>query len=148
MLDIHIDDFCKDSALVLKTLYCAFPRRSDVFVEDMMGPDELDEFGMHSRRHQSCLASMLWLADEGLIKYNGLIQLEGIDQAVLTNRAFSLLCSAVPRNLAERQATEAHPLPSIPRVSFIEHMQDALASQSSQQIRDLMILFFNRLANA
>ncbi len=145
MLDIHIDDFCKDSALVLKTLYCTFPRRSDVFVEDIMGSDELDEFGMHSRRHQSCLACMLWLAEEGLIKYNGLIQLEGIDQAVLTNRALSLLCSTVPQSV---QSTTTQPLPSdITHVSFIEHMQDALASQSSQRVRDLMIHFFNRLTN-
>lgn len=146
MLDIHIDDFCKDSALVLKTLYYAFPRRCDVFVEDIMGPDELDEFGMHSRRHQSCLACMLWLAEEGLVKYNGLIQLEGIDQAVLTNRALSLLCSVIPQS---GQTPAEQPLPSnITHMNFIEYMQNALASHSSPRLREVMILFFNRLTNA
>ena len=68
MLDIHIDDFCKDSALSLKILYDAFPCNSDLLVDQIIGPDELDDFGLHSRRHQACLATMLWLADEGLIR--------------------------------------------------------------------------------
>ena len=50
MTDINIDDFFKDSAKVLVQLYSVFPRRHTVFVEDVSGPEETDEFGMHSTR--------------------------------------------------------------------------------------------------
>ena len=145
MLDIHIDDFCKDSALTLKLLYDAFPRNSDLLVDQIIGPDELDDFGLHSCRHQACLATMLWLADEGLIRYGGLIQQEGIDQVVLTNAAFSLLCSASQLDfIEESDASTPLPLEKNKGLHFASQITQLIPTQSSHKIRTLMLCFFNK----
>lgn len=100
MSDLHIDDFCKDIALILNQLYLTFPRKASLFVEDISGPDEPDEYGLHSNRHMACLSAMLWLAEEGYIRFEDIIRQEAVDQVVLGGRMFSLL-SAV--------ATKVHP---------------------------------------
>ncbi|MBV1872295.1 MAG: hypothetical protein KUG83_07080 [Gammaproteobacteria bacterium] len=143
MLDIHIDDFCKDSALSLKILYDAFPCNSDLLVDQIIGPDELDDFGLHSRRHQACLATMLWLADEGLIRYGGLIQQDGVDQAVLTNAAFSLLSSPSQVELIETDdASIQLPTAQEEGLHFASQITGLIPTQSSQKIRTLMLCFF------
>lgn len=91
MADIHIEEFYKDTAVALVQLYNAFPRRVNLFVEDIAGPDEPDEFGLHSRRHMACFGSLLWMAEEGLIRYVDTIRQEALDQAVLSQRAFTRL---------------------------------------------------------
>lgn len=94
--DIHIADFYKDAARILVQLYNQFPRPTTVFVEDIAGPDTPDEFGLHSPRHQACLATMLWLAQSGYLTYQSLIRQEAMDQAVLIQRGFTLLASPLP----------------------------------------------------
>lgn len=91
MADIHIADFHKDVAKTFCQLYTGFPRKLTVFVEDISGPDTPDEFGLHSTRHQACFATLLWLADEGYIRYESTIRQEAIDQVTLTHRGFTLL---------------------------------------------------------
>ncbi len=91
MADIHIADFHKDVAKIFCQLYAGFPRKLTVFVEDISGPDSPDEFGLHSTRHQACFATLLWLADEGYIRYDSTIRQEAIDQVTLTHRGFTLL---------------------------------------------------------
>jgi hypothetical protein len=147
MLDIHIDDFCKDSAVMLKLLYDAFPCNSDLLVEQIIGPDELDDFGLHSRRHQACLAAMLWLADEGLIRYGGLIQQDGIDQVILTNPAFSLLSSASQLDLREVGKDDILPANSQDqRFHFIGQIDYLIPTRSSHNLRTLMLHFFRKYA--
>ncbi len=96
MADIHIADFYKDAARILVQLYNQFPRPTMLFVEDIAGPDTPDEFGLHSPRHQSCLSTMLWLAQSGYLSYETLVRQEAIDQAVLTQRGFTLLATPLP----------------------------------------------------
>ena len=122
MTDLHIDDFYRDCAMTLQQLYLLFPRRGSVFVEDLIGHDEPDEFGMHSRRYQACFAAMLWLADEGHLRYEATIRQDAIDQAVLTGRMFALL-SAAPAHLTAS------------RILGIRH---ALQAQSSSEIERVM----------
>ena len=98
MADIHVEDFYRDTALVLINLYNRFPRKGSVFVEDVAGADTPDEFGLHSTRHMACFGAMLWLAEEGFLRYESLISQDAIDQAVLTSTAFRLL-SAVRTDL-------------------------------------------------
>ena len=88
MADIHIEEFYKDLAKILLHLHSYFPRKSQIYVEDISGPDTADEYGLHSRRHQACFSTMLWLADEGYIRFEDTIRQEAIDQAVLTRNAF------------------------------------------------------------
>ena len=98
MSDINIDDFCKDTARTLVTLYSVFPRQHTLFVEDICGVHEPDEFGVHSDRHLACFHTLLWLAEEGFIRHGDCIRQDAVDRAVLTGRCFSVLCS-IPQML-------------------------------------------------
>ncbi len=143
MADIHIDDFCRDTALVLLQLYNGFPLKKSVFVEDISGPDEPDEVGLHSRRHMACLGAMVWLAEENYIRFDSLIYQDGVDQAVLTNRAFILLSAASDIHLEE-------PDPDLPRtlasekLTLVEQIRAALRSGNSERLSTIMRFFFSR----
>ena len=125
-MDLQIDDFQRDAAAGLLMLYQAFPRKITLYVEDLIGHEEPDEFGLPSKRHQSCLAALLWLAEEGYLRFESNIQFLAIDQAVLTEKAFLRLTSAVP-DVA--QASETLP-PSVHRV------HTSLAHQLRLALRD------------
>lgn len=128
MADLHIEEFYQDSARILLQLYRTFPRRSSVFVEDIAGADQPDEFGLHGKRHLACLGCMLWLADEGLIRYESTISQDAIDQAVLTQDGLTLLVRPLP--------AEDHrpPQPG----SAIHRMQDCLHQGTSTQLAKLV----------
>ena len=96
MSDLHIDDFYKDIAKILNHLYQSFPRKTTVYVEDIAGHDEPDEFGLHSNRHLACLGALIWLAEEGYIRFDSAIRQEAVDQAVLTGRTFTALSNIAP----------------------------------------------------
>lgn len=105
MSDLHIDDFCKDIARILNHLYLQFPRKTTVYIEDISGPDEPDEFGLHSHRHMACLGALVWLEEEGYIRFASTIRQEAVDQAVLAGPSFSTLTS-IARRLTEAEQTE------------------------------------------
>lgn len=94
MSDLHIDDFFRDAAKILVLLYSQFPRATTLYVEDISGPDEPDEFGLHSPRHESCFQTVLWLGSTGYLSHGALVRQEGTDRTVLTHEAFLLLNSA------------------------------------------------------
>ncbi|MEZ5435292.1 MAG: hypothetical protein R3E67_01300 [Pseudomonadales bacterium] len=75
----------------MSVLYQFFPRPYTVYVADISGHDESDEYGLHSDRHNACFSTMIWLADAGWLKFVDTINKDAIDQAVLTNKALSLL---------------------------------------------------------
>ncbi len=130
MSDLHIEDFFKDSARILLRLYNHFPRPTQLFVEDIIGPEEPDEFGLFSPRYQSCFSTMLWLAHEGYLTYETTIRQDAIDQAVLT--APCLLRLTLP------QTQDSKDLEAAARVNAI---RDALKSQSSAELRRAMLGF-------
>lgn len=145
MADIHIDDFCRDSARILLTLYRQFPRRSAIYVEDISGPDEPDEVGLHSTRYMACLGTMLWLSDEKYLNYESLIYQDGIDQAVLTNKAFVLLSAACDLRFEDPPA-HVPPSISLEKISMVSQIRSALRSGSSEKISTIMRYFFSRVA--
>ena len=108
MADIHVEEFYKDVAIALVQLYMSFPRRVNLFVEDIAGPDEPDEFGLHSKRHMACFGALLWLSEEGLLRYVDTIRQEALDQAVLTREAFVRLSAPAPQALL-RELSAAFP---------------------------------------
>lgn len=91
MSDLHIDDFYRDSAHILLQLYRHFPRRELIYTEDIAGPDNPDDFGLPSDRHQACFATLLWLSENNYIRYGSTVAQEALDQAVLSQRGFNLL---------------------------------------------------------
>ncbi len=133
-MDLQIDDFYKDAAGGLLMLYQAFPRKLALYVEDLIGREEPDEFGLPSKRHQACLGALLWLAEEGYLRYVDTIRQEAVDQAVLTGRSFTVLSMPLPGFLpdAGRQLPESLRLE---QQTHIHRLEQAVAARSSTDIR-------------
>lgn len=93
MADLHIDDFYRDVAKIFLRLYAIFPRKTVLYVEDISGPDQPDEFGLHHPRFEACFSTMVWLAEHGYLNFATNIRQEALDQAVLSQKAFLLLSS-------------------------------------------------------
>lgn len=103
MADLHIEDFYRDTAIALIRLYGSFPRPATLFVDELCGPDEPDEFGLPSPRAQAAFGTLLWLGQQGYLHYEGTIRQEAIERAALGQRCFLLL--ATPPGLAQYDQT-------------------------------------------
>jgi hypothetical protein len=125
-MDLQVDDFYRDATAGLLLLYQAFPRKITLYVEDLIGHEEPDEFGLPSKRHLSCLGALLWLADEGYLRYESTIQYLALDQVVLTEKAFLRLTST----LSEPEHSNSELPASVRRVHL------SLAHQLRQAQRD------------
>ena len=145
-MDLQIDDFYKDCATGLLQLYQAFPRRVALYVEDLIGPSEPDEFGLPSKRHESCLGALLWLADEGYLRFDSTIHFEALDQAILTEKGFLRMSRTLPGTLANPEALP----PSILRVraSLAQPLREALRSADSERLVRLTRLIFDSSTDA
>lgn len=153
MSDLHVDDFYKDSARILAQLYSNFPRRKAVYVEDVSGPDEMDEYGLHSERHIACLGTMLWMAEEGYLRFEDTIRQEAIDQAVLSHKAFVLLSAQhefpVSLNEEGENLLDDEGMPAsilYERRTNIHCLREALRSKSSDRVRNIMQYLLARYA--
>ena len=139
-MDLQIDDFYKDAAGGLLALYQAFPRKIALYVEDLIGREDPDEFGLPSKRHQSCLGALLWLAEEGYIRFDSTIQFQALDQAVLTEKGFVRLTRAVPgQTVGDSQLP-----PSVLRIraSLAYQLRTAIKEGDSERIALLARLLF------
>lgn len=155
MADIHIEEFYRDTAIALVQLYSVFPQRLTLFVEDIAGPDETDEFGLHSSRHMSCFGGLLWLAEEGLIRYVNTIRQEALDQVILTHKAFTRL--SAPASIAALNSftppalAQSESLPDSVREHLSSHislMRGVIRSGTSTQVGQVMrAIFFSESAN-
>jgi len=154
MADLNLLDFYKDTAKILIQLHRSFPRKIEVYVEDLIGADHVDEFGLHSKRHESCFGTLLWLSDEGYLRFQTTIRQEAIDQAVLTSKAVVLLGTinqdlsigsatiTATTTTSATAATELPPFEAKEKLTMIEHLRQALRSNSSEQLTTVMRTFF------
>ena len=144
-MDLQIDEFYKDAAAGLLMLYQAFPRKLALYVEDLIGREEPDEFGLPSKRHQACLGALLWLAEEGYLRYDSTIAYDALDQAVLTEKGFVRLSRGVPHALPEGEAQPA----SVRRVraTLAWQLREALGQQNSEKVARLTRLLFDSALN-
>lgn len=140
-MDLQIDDFYRDAAAGLLTLYQAFPRKVALYVEDLIGHEEPDEFGLPSKRHQGCLGALIWLAEEGYLRFESTIQFLALDQAVLTEKAFLRLTGSVPDALISHDALP----PSVRRVrsSLAHQLREALREGDSERLAELTRQLFD-----
>jgi hypothetical protein len=145
--DLHIDDFYRDAGLILARLYAAFPRKTTLYVEDISGPDTPDEFGLHSERFASSFSTMTWLADTGYLRYESTIRQEALDQAVLTERGFLLLCAHCP--LPSKIPFDENTPPSVVAnaLTNIQQLRAALKSHSSIEIGEIMLFLLDHSRN-
>lgn len=147
--DLHIEDFSKDLAKVLIFLYEYFPRKMEIYVEDINGPDDIDDYGLHSKRHLACLSAIVWLAEEGLIRYESLVKQESFDQTVLTKRSYVLLSSIIKID-ANESAQESSEIPHSVlrnRSTRIAQIKKAVKSGSSEAIKLTIASFIHDSEN-
>lgn len=95
MLDVHIDDFWKDCAATLLHGLRQFPKTQTLYIEDISGPDDMDEFGLHSDRHLAALGTVQWLKEEGYVRYSSVHRQDSVDEFALTAKAFTCLIAIV-----------------------------------------------------
>lgn len=147
MADLHIDDFYRDAALILLRLYKSFPRKIVLYVDDICGPDEPDEFGLHSERYQACFSAMVWLAEHNYLDFDETIREEALDQAVLSQRGFLLLSSRSELHLGlPEDETESALPPSVMERSLtnVTQLRRALSEGSSIMIQQVMHYLLSR----
>lgn len=134
MIDVNIDDFYKDIAVILLSLYRQFPQKISLFVEDVSGPDTIDEFGLHSPRHMACVGAFQWLHDEGYVRYRDLARYEVADDCTLTQKAFSKL---IKPHLNTEQSESAS---SIERQqsTLVFKLDEAIQAQAGVDVRYLI----------
>jgi hypothetical protein len=133
MADLHIDDFYKDVALILLRLYGVFPRRHLLFVDDICGFEEPDEFGLPSARSLGCFSAMVWLGEEGYLRFEAPIRQEALDQTVLTEKSFLLLSSRseLPISAADEPDPIVPPSVMAESSTHIAQLRRAIGSNSS-----------------
>lgn len=112
MADIHIDDFYQDVAKIFLRLYATFPVKITLYVEDISGPDEPDEFGLHHPRFQACFSTMVWLAEQGYLSFESTVRQDALDQVVLSQKALLLLTTRSELSLVSLPDMEEWP-PSV-----------------------------------
>lgn len=142
MNDLHIDDFYKDTAVILARLYSVFPRKTAIYVEDISGPDTVDEFGLHSDRYLACLSTMIWLSEEGYIRFEDTIKQEAIDQATLTHKGFTRLSKQATQSTQSTQEPQDN-RPFLVPETYIKAIKRALNNKSSQDIKAVIEYYLN-----
>lgn len=88
MADINIENFYRHIGKILCILYELFPTKTAVYVDAVAGIDDPDEYGLHNPDYTAGFFALIWLADEGYLRYAEPIRQDGIDQAALTHKAF------------------------------------------------------------
>ena len=138
--DLHVEDFCKDTAKILLALYKRFPQKTTLYVEDISGPDSPDEFGLHSPRFNACFNTMLWLAENDYLSYSQTIKQEALESVVLSHRAFTFLSSwqeAAP--IASGTALELPSGSPVLPLTRVEHLRKTLLNATSTRLKLLVL---------
>ena len=131
MADIHIDEFYHDCTRALVTLYNAFPRLITLYVDDLIADSGCDEYGIPTRRHKACFDALLWLGEEGYLRYHDRVRQNALDQVTLTEKCFLRL------NLPSARLKSRNPMPAAlacTRKTLVWQFRDALAEGSSDKI--------------
>ncbi|NVK39019.1 MAG: hypothetical protein HWE18_13920 [Gammaproteobacteria bacterium] len=138
MNDVNIDDFYHDIGVVLLTLLQQFPRKVSLFIDDICGPDDMDEFGLHSPRYLSAIGALMWLHDEGYIRYLDIIKQESAEECTLTQKAFVKL---IKPNLSKAALADANSIEKRDS-TLASQLQRALQERSSIDIQRLIETYF------
>lgn len=136
MNDVNIDDFYHDIGIILLSLYQQFPRKVSLFIDDICGPDDIDEFGLHSPRYLSAIGALMWLNDEGYVRYHDIIKQESAEECTLTQKAFVKL---IKPNLSKTEMQTAN---------SIEKRESTLAFQIQKALQDQSSIDMQRIIEA
>ena len=134
MLDIHITEFYNDCGKIFQLLYGQFPRPISLWTQDICGPDNTDEFGMHSERYLAAYATVLWLKEEGYLRFDDVDKKDAFNHCCLTETGFQSLIG-----MQQTANQDARP---------IDHIRLAVHEQSSDLMEQAVSLVFsNKLSN-
>lgn len=140
-MDLQINDFYHDASRALLTLYRVFPRKTTLYVDDLIGYHEPDEYGLPHVRHQSCLGTLLWLGEEGYLRHAGTLHHEALEQAVLSEKGFLRLSARIGDAALQHCSLPAN-VPSM-RSTLARQLQETLASGDGELLSQLARLLFN-----
>jgi len=135
--DLHIDDFCRDTARILLMLYKRFPVKTTLYVEDISGPDEPDEFGLHSQRFDACFSTLIWLKEADYITYSSTIRQEAVEDTALSHRGFGLISSYDDESTIEG-VTVMIPMRRVDRLKV------TLSQGNSEELKELILRYMMR----
>ena len=138
MADIHIDEFYHDCGKTLAQLFNSFPRIITLYVDDLISNSGTDEYGIPTRRHKACFDALLWLADEGYIRYQDRIRQDALDQVVLTEKSFLRL--SIPVNMSENNDSPDD-ITSLKQSTLAWQLRKAVNSGSTLAINQAAIAF-------
>ena len=150
MADINVEYFYQDIAKILSILYASFPSKTAIYVDEVSGVDEPDEYGMHNTRYTACFYAMLWLHEEGYLRYAEAIHQDGVDQACLSQKAFLRLSAVAgpiyiePVHDDEPEIEQEPPDDTFPpsiledRMLVINQLRKALNNRSSIAVGKVM----------
>lgn len=130
MTALNFIDFYRDSGKTLVSLSRVFPRKIELYVVDIAGDQPVDEFGLPNKRHLACMGAFAWLAEEGYIRFNSVIQGDGVDQAILTEKALN--------RLSQIYSTDDEPVQTL-----LAQIEQALDSGASEPLTRIMRSFFS-----
>ncbi|MBX2857482.1 MAG: hypothetical protein KTR17_02370 [Cellvibrionaceae bacterium] len=133
MSNLNIHDFCKDTAKILLILYKHFPQRITLYVEDISGPDQPDEFGLHSPRFLATFHTLLWLAETDYLRFSQTVKQEALENVTLSHRAFVFLSGGDP----SPQDGKTSP----PR---IEVLRTSLNTESSETLKQRVLNYMEQ----
>ena len=147
MFDIHIEEIFLDCTKILKQVYLAFPKKSNVYVEDISGPDQADEYGLHSDRFQCCFGAMLWLAEEEFISFESTMLQEAIDQAILSSKGLKFMSSICHdefmNNITDTILPKKEGLKGLPNIDTLNHiMIHGTSSQLGLAVQHLIQKYY------
>jgi len=145
MADMNIENFYRHISRILNILYANFPSKAAIYVDDVAGIDEPDEYGLHSPTYTSGFYALLWLEEEGYIRYADVIRQDGVDQATLTHKAFLKLTEISAQIYTEpvietgksgnvislQPAEDLSPSVLEDRMMVISQLREALRNESS-----------------
>ena len=149
MAGLHIDDFYADATQIIVSLYGVFPRPVTLFAEDICGPDEPDEYGVHCHRHLACFATFLWLGEEGYLRYKDTIRQDAIDQVVLSGKCFTALLSQDSHLITGSDENIVKLLPpsvAADQATLVFHLEMALKSKSSNNVKNAFMPLLNKMS--
>ena len=137
--DLHIDDFCKDAAKTWLLLFRRFPVKTTLYVEDIAGPDEPDEFGLHSPRFEAGFSALVWLHESDYIHYSDTVKQELVEDATLTHRAFTFLTSIDETFVNSNGTAVSHPKDALQR--RIDRIKFTLSEGTSEELKALVLRY-------
>jgi len=136
---ITTDEFFADAAKILTVLQGAFPQPIILQADDICGAEETDEYGMHSPRYLACFSAMLWLAEEGYLRFGETVRTEAIDQAVLTARCFVLLTKPATAEGTAQSTAGVPDSVALERSSIGHQLHAALRPRDSLRLKEIML---------